>query len=86
MNSPGKEIIELHPEKADKGEIRYSFSSKPPDKPGPFNGLLAKILGTALGIGVFLFLIVFFVYVVLPLIAVVIVWFLLRSIFRGFFR
>ena len=79
--SDDKQIIELHPEKPDDGEIRYTYSSIPP-KVATSSNFLTKIFGIALSVALFFLFIVFFVYVILPLIAILLVWMLLRNLFR----
>ena len=76
-----KEIIDLHPEKPDDGEIRYTYSSISSQRKEPAN-FLTKVFGIALGLALFFLFIVFFVYVILPLIAILLVWMLLRNLFR----
>jgi hypothetical protein len=77
-----RDIIEMRGESGDEGEIFYA-SSGPPRPRKPREGFLTKVFGIALGVGIFLALIFFFVYVVLPVIAILIIWGLLQNIFRA---
>jgi len=81
MDSPDKQIIELRREKPDQGEIRYTFSPMPPGRNSSVHWL-EKVFGIALAAGIFLLLLFFFVYVVLPIIAIILVWTLIRHLFR----
>ena len=82
MLEPDKQIIELHPEKPDEGEIRYTYNANPA-KSRPSQNLLAKIFGIILGVGFFILLIFFFVYVILPVIAIVLIYMLLRRLLKN---
>ncbi len=76
-----RDIIEMKGEPGDEGEIFYTSSSYV--RPGkPQSGFLSKVFGVALGVGVFLLLVFFFVYVVLPIAAILIIWGILRNVFR----
>ena len=77
-----KEIIDLKLEKPDEGEIRYTYSSKPPKGNDPVLALAKRVLGVLIGVSVFALLIFFFVYVILPIIAIVLIWVLLKGLFR----
>ena len=82
MDEP-QDIIDLTPEPADQGELRYSSSGKKPIPNSSFSGLFIKVIGIALGLAIFLLLVVFFVYVVIPIILVLIVWAFLRNLFAS---
>jgi hypothetical protein len=76
-----RDIIEMKSESGDEGKIFYASSSfARPQKRG--GGFLAKVFGVALGVGIFLLLVFFFVYVVLPIAAILIIWGILRNVFR----
>ena len=81
MTDDQRQIIELEPEKPDDGEIRYTFSTTPP-KVLPSGNFLNKIFGLFLGIGLLLLFIFFFIYVILPLIAILLIWMLVRNLLR----
>ena len=76
-----REIIEMRPSKGDDGELRYTQSRSPRRKNNFSQGFL-KLLGIAIGVAFFLFLIVFFVYVILPLILIFILYVVIRNIFK----
>ncbi len=78
---PGKEIIELRPERPDEGEIRYTYSAKI-QKASPLNALALKVFGILLGVALFLLFIFFFVYVILPVIAILLIWAFIRNLLR----
>jgi len=83
MGSPDdRQIIELRPEKPDRGEIRYRYSGGQPSKPSPLSAFAWKIFGVLTGVALFLLFIFFFVYVVLPVIALLLIWMFLRNLFR----
>jgi hypothetical protein len=44
---------------------------------------LGKVFGISLGVGIFLLVVVFFVYVVLPVMILMILWALLKKIFSA---
>ncbi len=76
-----RDIIDMKGELGDEGEIFYAAS--PPGRPRkPYGGFLAKVFGVALGVGIFLALIFFFVYVILPIAVILIIWGILRNVFR----
>lgn len=75
------EIIEMHPTEDDRGELRYT-QGRPTRKGGLLSGWIVKILGIALGFAIFLVLIFFFVYIVLPLILIVTLYLLIKNIFK----
>ncbi len=80
-------IIEMKPETGDDGELRYTKArARGPAKKKAAPNWLLRILGTALGVAVFLCLIFFFVYVILPLIAIILLWFIIKSIYRSLIR
>ena len=76
-----RDVIEMKGESGDEGEIFYTASPSPRPRKS-YEGFLAKVLGAALGVGIFLALIFFFVYVVLPIVAILIIWGILRNVFR----
>ena len=79
-------IIEMKPETGDDGELRYTRSrARAPIKKGGPNWVM-RIFGMALGVAIFLCLIFFFVYVILPLIAIILLWFIIKSIYRSLVR
>lgn len=77
-----KEIITLHAEKPDEGELRYSFDSKTVKTSSGGPDFLSKVIGVAIGITLFLLLIFFFVYVIIPIILIVIVWSFIRRLLQ----
>ena len=80
-SSENKQIIELHPEKPDQGEIRYTYSATP--KASSFvvpQNFLTKIFGICLGVGLLVFFVFFFVYVVIPVVAVVLLVAVVRNL------
>lgn len=74
-----KEIIELHPERGDEGEIIYT--KKVVSKSGG-GGFAAKVFGIAVGVALFLVILFFFVYVFLPIVVIFIIWSIIRNLFR----
>ena len=80
MNDP-KQIIEMKRTESGEGEIRYTRVTKLPGK-----GLLARIFGIAVGVAVFIALATFFIYVVLPVIALLILLFFLRRLYLSLRR
>ncbi len=78
-----KEIIELRPEKPDQGEIRYTYSGRPAFRQGSLQKLIAQVFGIVFGIATFFLLLFFFVYVLLPLIAIFVVWLLARNLLKA---
>lgn len=77
-----RDIIEMKGEPDDEGEIFYTASPTPSPR-RPHGGFLAKVFGVALGVGIFLALVFFFVYVILPIVAILIIWGLLQNVFRS---
>ena len=72
------QIIEMQP--SDEGAFSYT-PGLPPKRSGRF---LAKVFGIALGVALFLLALVFFVYVVIPIILILIALYFLRRLFNLF--
>jgi hypothetical protein len=80
-----KNIIEMKSEETDTGEILYTQTSIPRrenDSPAFFS----KIAGIAVGVAIFFLLITFFVYIILPIIAIFLIWALIKNIYRSLSR
>ncbi len=80
--SRDKEIIELRPEKPDEGEIRYTYSASSAPSRSSQN-LLKKIFGFFVGVGLLVLFVLFFVYVILPVVAVLLIWMLVRNLIKS---
>jgi len=73
-----RRIVDLKPEPAEEGEILYDR----PKAPSPWRGFAVKIVGIAAGVALFLVLLTLFVYVVVPVVAVLVLFAILRRFFR----
>ena len=82
--SDSKQIIELKPETTEEGKVEYTRSKS--SVPSRGSQTFSRILSAALGIGFFLLLLSFFVTIILPLIALFILWVILRDIINSFRR
>lgn len=76
----GKDILNMKREGPDEGEIRYVRENT--RKPFDLEGFLAKAMGMVLAIGACVLFFFLFVYVILPIIAILLLWSLIRSLFR----
>ena len=81
MSASNKKIIEMQRSGGDDGELRYTQSRSTQRKNNFSQGFL-KLLGIAFGAAVFLFLIVFFVYVIVPVIVILVLYSLIKRLFR----
>ena len=77
-----KKIIDLKAEKTEEGEIFYTQQAPPSHPAFDWRGWTFKIVSLAFGIAVFLFLLTFFIYVVIPLILIIILWNFIRKLFN----
>lgn len=76
-----RQIIDLQGVESEEGEIKFTHTHQAPQKSSqPFGGLVKSVLGIALGVAIFLLLITFFVYVIIPLIAILILWSLITGL------
>jgi hypothetical protein len=71
----------MRPEGPDEGRLRYVRDPKPPRR-WDLEGILARVMGVVLALGVCVFLLLLFFYVILPLIVILLLWSLLRGLFR----
>lgn len=78
MDKDKKDIIELHPERTDEGEIVYT---KKVVSRSAGSNFAVKVLGVAVGVAIFLVILFFFVYVLLPIAAILIIWSILKGLF-----
>ncbi len=78
-----KDIIDLKPERDDDGEIIYASSGRPQGPPPAWKNALNRILAFTIFIcGVVIFL-ALFLYVILPIIALILIFLLVRNIIRA---
>lgn len=77
-----KEIVQMHLSEDDNGELHYTQARSMKYRSG-LKSWTIKILGIAFGVAFFLLLMVFFVYVIIPLIIILILYSLIKRIFRS---
>lgn len=82
-----KDIIELKAEERENGEIIYETTgARVSPKETAIDGAFRKVLGIAFTLAGLALAMIFFFYIVLPIIAVIIVYILLRNIYRSLVR
>ena len=81
MSSADKQIIEMHLSEGDDGELHYTQEHSI-QRRSALSYWIIKLLGFALGVAAFLFMIVFFVYVIIPIVAILIIYSLVKRFFR----
>ena len=74
-------IIDLEREGPDESQPRYARG--PRRGPSSFQKLTVGVLGVAVGVALFLAFLTFFIYVLLPLMAILILWSMLKGAFRS---
>ena len=79
-----KEIIELKPESVEEGNIEYTHVKSV--STFQFSNFGVKLITTILGIAFFVLILSFFVTVILPLIAIFILWMVLRDLVHSLKR
>jgi hypothetical protein len=83
----GREIIELKPEERDNGEIVYETAGgRPIPRETAFDAIFRKVLGITFTLGILALAMVFFFYIVLPIIVLVVAYVLLRKIYLSLVR
>ncbi len=76
-----QEIIDLKPEKPDEGELRYTYARRTSVTRTAPESFLARAAGALIAAGVFFLILFFFVYVILPVIAIFLIWMFVRGLF-----
>ena len=81
MNPDDENVIEMRASETEEGKIRYVRKKLKRPSSG-VSGWAIKILGVVFGVAAFLLVIFFFVYVIVPLILILILYSLLRTVFK----